>query len=170
VSDKLITVKLMHRTGAVCANEGFKFTKSKGFGAVLVTQGDVKEEYYSDDTSFHRWIDDNFKELGANYPDLVQHNVPLWIITKIYYAQECSIWCWEGEQKVVSLEFGVKTVPGEGDGTGSYSASSVTTTGPGWTHYGDPNLSSGTVFILYETRLMNRPRPRKMILFCLWGD
>ena len=140
-------IALISRTGVASGSEGFKFTKTKGFGAVLVTERDVKEEYYSDDTSFHRWIGDNFKELSANYPDLIQHNVPLWIITKVHYTQECSIWCWEGDQKVVSLEFGLKTVPGDGEGTGSYSASSVTTTGPGWTHYGESNLSSGTVIV-----------------------
>jgi hypothetical protein len=121
-------------------NEGFKFTKSKAFGAVLVTQDDVKEESYSEDSPFHEWIKDNFPSLRANYPDLFHSNIPLWIITKIYYTKQCSIWCWEGEQKEVSLEFGAKatveSIPGEG--TGSVTGSSVSSTGPGWTHYGSP--------------------------------
>lgn len=140
----------MSRTPAFSGREGFKFTKTTDFGAVLVTQGDVKEEYYSDDTPLHRWIDDNFKALSDNYSELIQQNVPLWIITKIYYTQKCSIWCWDGEQEVVSLEFGVKTVPAGGDneGTAGYSASSVTTTGPGWTHYGEPPASNESVLIM----------------------
>lgn len=142
-------------TGVVNVSEGFKFTKKKDFGAVLVTQGDVEEEYYSDDTLFRHWTNDNFAALRKNYSELFQRDISLWIVTKIYYAQQCSIWCWEGELKEVSLEFGVKTVPGNVDDTGSYSASRVTTTGPGWTHYGTTTSITGTVYLLLSALILD---------------
>jgi hypothetical protein len=128
--------------------EGFKFTKSKDFGAVLVTQGDVKEEYYTEDTPFHDWINDNYKAIRSSYPDVFKSNIPLWIIDKIYYTSQCSIWCWEGEQREVSLQIGVNALESApGDVTGNISTSSVHTTGPGWAHYGSSRSDTLPVFL-----------------------
>jgi hypothetical protein len=119
-------------------SDSFTFSKSSDFGAVLVSEADVKLTYFSEDTVFRRWLKVNFQGLLQTFPQVFDRPEPVWIITKTYTTSKCSIACWSGSQRDVSLEFGINlAVEGE-DVSASPEASNVKvkTSGTGWAHYG----------------------------------
>jgi hypothetical protein len=136
-------------SGKQSAFDSFKFTKGKEFGAVLVAEADVKQEYYSEDTPFYRWLKINFPAVVYSYPKLIESETPLWIITKVYHTRKCSISCWSGSQQDISLEFGIDAAA-EGEAVTASPATShvrVKTSGLGWAHYGINELIGSTTAV-----------------------
>ena len=103
-----------------------------------MAEADVKQEYYSEDTPFYRWLKVNFPAIVNSYPELIESQTLLWIITKVYYTRKCSISCWSDSQQDISLEFGIDVAAEGEDVKASPNASHVRvkTSGPGWAHYG----------------------------------
>jgi hypothetical protein len=127
--------------------DSFKFTKARNFGAVLVAEAPVQEEYFQEDTPFYRWLKVNFPALLHSFPEFVESDTPLWIITKTYHTSKCSIACWEGSQQETSLEIGFDFVIDEEVVSASPDASKikVKTSGPGWAHYGICEVVGSTI-------------------------
>lgn len=119
-------------------SDSFTFSNSSEFGAVLVSEADVKLDYFSEDTPFRRWLKVNFQGLLKSFPHVFERPEPVWIITKTYSTPKCSIACWSGSQKNVSLQFGLNlSVEGEGvRAAPDVSKVKVKTSGTGWAHYG----------------------------------
>ena len=127
----------------------FKREDKSDFGAVLVAEAPVHLDYFPDDVLFYHWLKQNIPTFIAQYPELVESGIPLWIVTKIYHTSKCSIACWDGDQQEVSLDFGltVDVPPAAGTNVSATPGTekvSVKTTGPGWAHYGITELIGST--------------------------
>lgn len=157
------------RSGNQKVFDSFKFTKNKDFGAVLIAEDLVKLDYYSEDTPFYRWLKVNYPAIVFSYPKLIESETPLWIITKTYHTPKCSVSCWSGSQRDVSLELRMKfdTEVGEVAVSPESSNVKVKTSGPGWAHYGISELVGSTAVSFMSTTLIRYHIQNQQIMLCL---
>lgn len=121
----------------------FTFKKDDEFGAVLCAEAPVHLDYFPDDAPFYRWLRRNARKLATDYADIMGDDVPLWIVTKIYHTTKCSIACWSGSQREISLGLEAEIVP-QASAKPEGSNLKVHASGPGWAHYGVKATGDGT--------------------------
>ncbi|KAI1744740.1 hypothetical protein F4680DRAFT_468615 [Xylaria scruposa] len=102
VADEVLANEVALGVGADASSFGFpldtdgavSYTTARGFGAVLVCDGDVISEGFDYRDSFRVWLQLNASLLFSRYPDTKKHGVC--VATWTYWTKNIHISAWEG--------------------------------------------------------------------------
>ncbi len=89
------------------ADAHIKYKSDKKFGAVLIAQKPVTLTSYDDETLFRSWLATNRSQLSSLYgAELRRYG--LWIVTRTYTCQHCSINAWDSSGKEANMTMKAK--------------------------------------------------------------